>query len=57
MPAENPGTAGSAKPYLSFWHTLDPAPSGSWRVLEAVGGANAWTLPPWSGLIARRLPR
>ena len=36
-------------------HTLDPAPSGSWRVLEAVGGANAWMLPPWSGLIAQRL--
>jgi alpha-glucosidase len=36
-------------------HTLDCAPSGSWRVLEAVGGANAWTLPPWSGLIAQRL--
>jgi hypothetical protein len=26
-------------------------------VLEAVGGANAWTLPPWSGLIAQRLQR
>ena len=38
-------------------HTLDPAPSGSWRVLEAVGGAKAWTLPPWSGLIAQRLQR
>jgi len=38
-------------------HTLDPAPPGSWRVLEAVGGANAWTLPPWSGLIAQRLQR
>jgi len=24
-------------------------------VLEAVGGASAWTLPPWSGLIAQRL--
>jgi alpha-glucosidase len=38
-------------------HSLDPAPSGSWRVLEAVGGASAWTLPPWSGLIAQRLQR
>jgi alpha-glucosidase len=38
-------------------HTLDPAPSGSWRVLEAVGGANAWTLPSWSGLIAQRPQR
>jgi hypothetical protein len=26
-------------------------------VLEAVGGANAWSLPPWSGLIAQRLQR
>ncbi len=38
-------------------HMLDPAPRGSWRVLEAVGGANAWSLPPWSGLIAQRLQR
>ncbi|HEY8051853.1 MAG TPA: alpha-amylase family glycosyl hydrolase, partial [Steroidobacteraceae bacterium] len=25
---------------------------GKWRVLEAVGGATPWTLPPWSGLLA-----
>ena len=35
-------------------HTVDSAPPGSWRILQAVGGANAWTLPPWSGLIAQR---
>jgi len=27
-------------------------PPGDWRVLEAVGGAGAWTLPPRSALIA-----
>jgi alpha-glucosidase len=32
--------------------TLAPPLPGNWRVLEAVGGATPWTLPPWSGLIA-----
>jgi alpha-glucosidase len=36
-------------------HTLPAPPPGRWRLLEAVGGASAWTLPPWSGLIAQRL--
>jgi alpha-glucosidase len=36
-------------------HTLTDPPPGRWRVLEAVGGASPWTLPPWSGLIAQRL--
>jgi alpha-glucosidase len=31
-----------------------PAPSGSWRVIEQVGGADSWTLPAHSGLIAER---
>jgi alpha-glucosidase len=28
---------------------------GNWRVLEAVGGATTWSLPPWSGLVAMRV--
>ena len=36
-------------------HTLENVPAGSWRVVEAVGGAGTWNLPPWSGLIAQRL--
>jgi alpha-glucosidase len=27
-------------------------PAGSWRPIESVGGASAWTLPPLSALIA-----
>lgn len=32
--------------------TLAPPMPGTWRVLQSVGGAAAWTLPPLSGLIA-----
>jgi alpha-glucosidase len=32
--------------------TLAPPMPGNWRVLQAVGDATAWTLPPLSGLIA-----
>ncbi|HYL72128.1 MAG TPA: alpha-amylase family glycosyl hydrolase [Candidatus Dormibacteraeota bacterium] len=35
-------------------HALRSVAPGAWRVLEAVGGAGMWTLPPWSGLIAQR---
>jgi len=28
------------------------APAGSWRPIESIGGASAWTLPPLSALIA-----
>jgi alpha-glucosidase len=35
--------------------TLAPPLPGSWRVLEAVGGATIWALPPWSGLVATRV--
>jgi alpha-glucosidase len=36
-----------AKPQM-----LAPPLPGNWRVLEAVGGATPWILPPWSGLMA-----
>jgi alpha-glucosidase len=32
--------------------TLAPPMPGAWRVLQSVGGATTWTLPPLSGLIA-----
>ena len=35
--------------------TLKSSPSGIWRVLESVGGAQPWSLPPQSGLIAERV--
>jgi alpha-glucosidase len=35
--------------------TLAPPLPGHWRVLEAVGAATPWTLPPWSGLVAMRV--
>jgi alpha-glucosidase len=35
--------------------TLESPPSGIWRVLESVGGAQPWSLPPQSGLIAERV--
>jgi alpha-glucosidase len=35
--------------------TIAPPLPGNWRVLEAVGGAATWTLPPWSGLLATRI--
>jgi alpha-glucosidase len=36
-------------------HTLQPAPPGAWRLVESVGGAGIWVLPPLSGLIAERV--
>jgi alpha-glucosidase len=33
---------------------LDAPLPGAWHVIESVGGASAWTLPPLSGLIAAR---
>jgi alpha-glucosidase len=35
--------------------TLAPPLPGNWRMLEAVGGATMWALPPWSGLVATRV--
>jgi len=31
---------------------IQSPPAGSWRLLESIGGATAWTLPPLSALIA-----
>ena len=36
-------------------HRWQPRDVANWRVIEQVGGANTWTLPPLSGLIAERL--
>jgi alpha-glucosidase len=36
-------------------HQVAPIPAGQWRVLESIGEATLWTLPPMSGLIARRV--
>jgi hypothetical protein len=34
---------------------LRETPSGAWRILESVGGAVKWVLPPRSGLLARQI--
>jgi alpha-glucosidase len=34
---------------------LSSVPSGTWRVVESVGGASKWTLPPRSGLLAEQI--
>jgi alpha-glucosidase len=39
----------------SVTQVLEPAPPGTWRVLQSVGGAGKWTLPPRSGLLAERV--
>ena len=39
----------------SQMRVLESAPSGSWRVLESVGGAVKWSLPPRSGLLAEQV--
>jgi alpha-glucosidase len=39
----------------SATRALHSAPSGAWRVLESVGGAVEWTLPPGSGLLAKQV--
>jgi alpha-glucosidase len=39
----------------SATQVLHSAPSGAWRVVESVGGAVEWTLPPRSGLIAEQV--
>jgi alpha-glucosidase len=31
---------------------IQSPPPGSWRLVESIGGATAWTLPPLSALIA-----
>jgi hypothetical protein len=35
--------------------TIESPPQGIWRVVEAVGDAQPWSLPPRSGLIAERV--
>jgi alpha-glucosidase len=34
---------------------LPSGPAGTWRVIESIGGAVQWTLPPRSGLIAQHV--
>ena len=34
---------------------LPSGPAGTWRVIESVGGAVEWTLPPRSGLLAQQV--
>jgi hypothetical protein len=31
---------------------LQAPPPGSWRLIESIGGASAWHLPPLSALVA-----
>ena len=34
---------------------LPSGPTGTWRVIESIGGAAEWTLPPRSGLLAQQV--
>ena len=45
----------SAFNFGSATRVLHSAPPGAWRVLESVGGAVEWTLPPKSGLLAKQV--